>query len=208
MRMTVMLVAAVFAISGWPSLRAGTPGQCRAVTFTASLDAGNRFVQKVGDLKFAIRATHDKGFCNGWTFSMEDASGNDFIYPVNMPLRFNPSQFLGCSYGLTARQGLEMNRTMRFILAEQDYLRLDPLMENALWPGESPDPDHAAEIYLKAIRAVHTGLLRLKTVHFKLSPNGLIRSATFRVELIAPASFHFGSLLKPYSTACPAVPPE
>lgn len=179
--------------------------QCNGVSFTARLDAGHSFTQKIGGLSLQIRASHDGRPCSGWFFSLEDASGHDFIYPVNMPLRFNPSQILGCSYGLSARQGLEMKRRMRFILTERDYRRLEPLMEDALWPGDSLGPKHAAEKYLKEVGTVPTGRLRLDTLHFKLSANGHIRSATFRVELIAPSSFHFDQALKPYSTACPAL---
>jgi hypothetical protein len=202
----VMAVAAsvVLAVSVLlsPQLRAAG-SSCRAVSFTVELDAGKSYVQEVGGLHFKITAADGKGSCNGWSFTLEDAEGNDFIYPVNMPLRFNPSQFLGCSYGLTAKQGLEMKRSMRFILNEQDYLRLDPLMRNALWPYSAPDPEHAGEKYLDAISAVQTGLMRLNTVRYKISPDGLIQSATFRVELLAPESFSFGQGLKPHSTPCP-----
>jgi len=205
----VRVAAVVLALFGTlrSQLRA-SGNSCSAVSFTAKLDAGDSFAQKVGGLEFKLTATHGKTSCNGWGFSLEDGNGNDFIYPVNMPLRFNPSQFLGCSYGLTAKQGLEMKRSLRFILSEQDYLRLDPLMRDALWPGDSPDPEHAAERYLNAIRAVQTGLIRLKTVRYELSSDGLIQSATFRVDLIAPAGFRFDTALKTYSTHCPPTPAE
>jgi hypothetical protein len=206
--LTLETLLVALPVLGLVSSRAGTTTSgCSAVSFTAVLNAGQSLRRKVADLAFEIRATKDKGVCDGWTFSLEDASGHDFIYPVNMPLRFNPSQILGCSYGLTASQGLEMKRTLRFILSEQEYLRLDPLMRNALWPGDSPDP-HAAETHLKAIAAVQTGLVRLNTLHFEISPDGMVRSATFRVELIAPKGFHFDPGVKSYSTACPVTPAQ
>ncbi len=204
MRVTAIMAAVVLALFGTLQPKLGASGNsCSAVSFTARLDAGNSFAQKVGGLEFKMRAAHGKDLCGGWTFTLEDAGGHDFIYPVNFPLRFNPSQLLGCSYGLTVRQGLEMKRTMRFILNEQDYLRLDPLMKDALWPADSPDPERAGERYLKAIRTIQTGLLRLDTRRSNVSPDGLIQSATFRINLIAPASFHFEPGLKPYSTTCP-----
>ena len=209
--MRVMSVAAsvVLAVLVPPGPHLWAAGNsCRAASFTVKLDAGKSYAQEVGGLQFKIRAATGKGSCNGWAFTLEDAEGNDFIYPVNMPLRFNPSQFLGCSYGLTAKQGLEMKRNMRFILSEQDYLRLDPLMRNALWPGDSPDPEHAGEKYLDAVGAAQTGLMRLNTVHYKISPDGLIQSATFRVDLIAPASFHFEPDLKPHPAPCPSTPED
>lgn len=141
-----MLTAAALALAGQsqPQPFASGPG-CSGVSLTVKLDAGKSYAQKVGGLNFKISPDSGKGSCNGWAFTLEDADGNDFIYPVNMPLRFNPSQFLGCSYGLSAKEGLEMKRNMRFILNKRDYLRLDPLMRDALWPYSSPDPEHAAE---------------------------------------------------------------
>ena len=197
-----MVVALLLAGPSWAQ-PAATSSSCSAVRFTAKLNAGQSFAKKVGGLVFKLRAAQGRDLCGGWTFTLEDAGGHDFIYPVNFPLRFNPSQLLGCSYGLTARQGLEMKRSMRFILTERDYLRLRPLMENALWPADSPDPKHAGEKYLNSIRTIQTGLIRLGTLHDDLSPDGLIRSATFRVELIAPSSFHFAPALEPHPVACP-----
>ena len=209
MQVLVMLVDTAVALCGGSRSRPGeSASRCSAARLTVKLDAGQSFAQEVGDLELRISATHGKTSCNGWAFSLEDANGNDFIYPVNMPLRFNPSQFLGCSCGLRARQGLKMKRNLRFILSEQDYLRLAPLMRDALWPGDSLDPEHAAEKYLKAIRTLRTGLIRLDTVHSALTPDGHISSATFRVELIAPDSINFGPGLKPHSTPCPANPDQ
>lgn len=207
--MNVMLTMAALVLFSPLQPQLGASGNsCSEVSFTARLDAGNSFAQKVGGLEFKIRANHDQALCNGWTFTLEDAGGHDFIYPVNFPLRFNPSQLLGCSYGLTVRQGLEMKRRMRFILAERDYLRLHPLMQDALWPADSPDPKHAGERYLQAIRTIQTGLLRLDTVRSHVSPDGLIRSANFRVDLIAPASFHFEPGLNPHPAPCPPASAE
>ncbi len=204
MQMNVMLTIAALVLFGPLQPQLGASGNsCSAVSFTAKLDAGNSFAQKVGALEFKMRAAPGKDLCGGWTFTLEDAGGHDFIYPVNFPLRFNPSQLLGCSYGLTVRQGLEMKRSLRFILSERDYLQLEPLMKDTLWPADSPDPKHAGERYLQAIRTIQTGLLRLETLHSNVSPDGLIRSATFRVALIAPASFQFEPGLEPHPAPCP-----
>lgn len=208
-QMIAALMVAALAFAGQPRGQPEDPSpRCSAVSFTAKLGSGKSFEKKVGGLRFKIRAAHGKDLCGGWTFTMEDASSHDFIYPVNFPLRFNPSQLLGCSYGLTVRQGLEMKRSMRFILNERDYLQLDPLMKGALWPADSPDPKHAGEKYLNSVRSVQTGLIRLDTLRSDISPGGLIRSATFRVELVAPSSFHFQPALKPNPAPCPATPAQ
>jgi len=201
--MTNFLIVLLLATDPLTHGRA-TPRRCSAVEFTATLSAGDSFRRKLDDLVFRVKPTKDKGFCYGWIFTLEDAAGHDFIYPVNPPLRLNPLQFLGCSYGLTAQQSLEMSRSLRFLLSESDYLQLDPLVMNALWPGDAPDPEHAAERYLQALGTVNTGILRLKVVHFEVSADGSVRSAQLKVEFVAPSSFHFDPALKPYPATCPA----
>ncbi|HET7212435.1 MAG TPA: hypothetical protein VFL79_02505 [Terriglobia bacterium] len=61
---------------------------------------------------------------------------------------------------------------------------------------------------MNAISAAQTGLMRLNTVRYKISSNGLIQSATFRVDLTAPAGFHFEPGLKPHAAACPPTAAE
>jgi len=180
-----------------------TTPQCTAVAWTISLKAGDDIQRRINDLTFKVRATKDKGFCWGWMFSLEDPAGHDFIYPVNPPLRFNPSQTLGCGYGQTARESLKINRELRFLLNEYDYERFDPLVKNALWPYYAPNPDRAAEDYLTALRELSTGLLRLKILRSDVAPDDAVRSAELEVEFIAPSDFHFDPRLKPYSTNCP-----
>ena len=184
-----------------------TPPQCVAATLTVSVKAGDDFRRQINDLTFKVQATKDKGFCWGWMFSLEDAAGHDFIYPVNPPLRFNPSQLLGCGYGQTSRESLRISRDLRFLVNESDYQRFDPLLKNALWPADAPNPDRAADEYLTALDKLSTGLLRLKILHFDVAPDDAVRSVGLKVEFIVPSDFHLDPMLKPYSSSCPAKSP-
>jgi hypothetical protein len=185
-----------------------TAPECAAVALTVSLRVGDDYQRRINDLTFKVRARKDKGLCCGWMFSLEDAAGHDFIYPVNPPLRFNPSQLLGCGYGQTARESLKISRELHFLLNQSDYERFEPLLKNALWPGDAPNPDRAAQEYLTALDKLSTGWLRLEILHSEVAPDDTVRSADVRVELIAPSDFQFDPTLKPYSTVCsPKSPP-
>lgn len=203
--MKLLLGAGVFLLLAselFPQETKAAP-QCAAVTLRISLKAGDTFQRRINGLTFRVRATKDAGSCYGWRFFLEDAAGHDFIYPVNPPLRFNPSQLLGCGYGESAQQLLKWDRELRFLLDQADYEHFDPLVEKALWPYNAPNPAHAAEDYLTALAKLRTGLLRLKILSSDVAPDGAVRSAELEVELIAPSDFHFDSSLKPRSTACP-----
>ena len=134
--MKLLLGAGVFLLLAselFPQEPKAAP-QCAAVTLRISLKAGDTFQRPINGLTFRVRATKDAGSCYGWWFFLEDAAGHDFIYPVNPPLRFNPSQLLGCGYGESAQQILKWDRELRFVLDQADYEHFDPLVENALWP--------------------------------------------------------------------------
>jgi hypothetical protein len=208
MKLLLMTGALLLVASKLSPAEQKTAPQCAAVALTVSLQAGDDYQRRINDLTFVVRATKDKGFCWGWMFSLEDAAGHDFIYPVNPPLRFNPSQLLGCGYGQTARESLKISRELRFLLNQSDYERFQPLLKNALWPGDAPNPDRAAKEYLTALDKLSTGLLRLRILHSEVSADDSVRSAEVQAELIAPSGFQFDPTLKPYSTVCsPKSPP-
>jgi hypothetical protein len=174
---------------------------CTKTVIEFALAAGKNYEQPIGGnltLKIAQREP------NGWTFSLEDAAGHDYIAPVNPPLRFNPTQILGPGYGLTAQESLKTNRgEIRFILNETDYNRIDQLWQYALWPYSAPVPDHAGDNYVSAIKQIRTGALRIKVPQSDVSPDNIIRSATFRFEITAPEEFHLNPALGSQPAACP-----
>jgi hypothetical protein len=174
---------------------------CTKAVMEFSLAAGKSYEQPIGGnltLKIAQREP------NGWTFSLEDAAGHDYIAPVNPPLRFNPTQIIGPGYNLTAQQSLKMDRgEICFILNEADYNRIDQLWQYALWPYDAPDPDRAGGNYITAINKIKTGTLRLTVLKSDVSPDDIIRSATLRIEITAPEEFPLNPALGSQPAACP-----
>ncbi len=172
--------------------------QCTSVSLEFSLKAGESYQRKVGDLTLQVPAAQ-----NGWSLTLDDAEGHDYIYPVNLPIRFNPWQILGPGYDLSAKESLKMDRELRFLLNNSDYEFVKPLLTGALWPYSAPDPEHATEKYVDALGRLRTGLLQLKIVRAEVSPDDNVRSATFRVDFTAPIEYRFDPSLTPHPAACP-----
>ncbi len=178
--------------------------QCSTVKVTFSLKAGESFHKEIGNLTFSVRADTSQERPNGWTFSIDNTYGDDFIAPVKIPLRFNPSQILGPGYGLTARDSLKSIRELRFLINDSDYELVAPLWRDALWPYSAPDPEKAADLYTSALRRIPLGMLRLRILQADVSPEDLIRSASFEAEFIVPAQFGLAPSLSPRSSSCPS----
>lgn len=125
---------AIIALLAFPSQifpqNKSTLSQCDAVATTVRLQANEDFQRRINELTFKMQRLTS----TGWVFSLEDAKGRDYIYPVNPSLRLNSSQTLGAGYGDTARQSLSRGRELRFLLSETDYDVFDPYVTNALWP--------------------------------------------------------------------------
>jgi hypothetical protein len=77
-------------------------------------------------------------------------------------------------------------------------------MTIALCPADATDPDHAGQNYLSAIRQLQAGLIRVKILQPDVSPEDLVRSATFSFEFIAPSEFPLNPALGPKTAACPS----
>ncbi len=196
-----VLGSAVLSILAWtPSQDRSTQTHCIAVAISFSLKTGDSFQKPIGDLTFEMQPLKSAG----WMFSLKDAKGRDFIYPVNPALRFNGSQTLGAGYGDTAKQSLSHGRELRFLLNESDYDAFEPYVDHALWPYNAPDPYHAADEYLDALEKLRTGLLRLTILRANVARDDAVRSAEFKAEFIASTRFQFDPSLAPHPMICPA----
>jgi hypothetical protein len=89
------------------------------------------------------------------------------------------------------------------LLDTADYNRLEPLVTNALWPYNAPDPDRALDEYVTALHNLQTGVLKLKVVAADVAPDDSVRSAKFHVDFVAPQGFRFDTSLYPHPSACP-----
>ena len=92
---------------------------CRSFTLADELDAYDKFDRAIGNgLSLRLQPTEvgPEGEKNGWEISIvrAEAVDEDFIYPVNLPLRFNGVQILGASYNDDAKASLGHPHEMWF----------------------------------------------------------------------------------------------
>ena len=95
---------------------------------------------------------------------------DDYIYPVNPPLRFNGEQILGPSYGDDTKKSLGHPCELFFLLSSDDYDRIMPLATNVLWPYSAPRPENAADEYQTALRALTKGQLSFNVQSYDADP--------------------------------------
>ncbi len=138
MNQKLVLVASLLACLGAGKDRA--PQKCHSILLTAELQAGDEFHRDIGGgltLRLTYGDLRPNQNVNLWNIEIEPASmsskkGPDYIYPVNPPLRFNPLQTLGATYGESAKALLSYPHEMRFLLSKDDYDKLSPKLDHAL----------------------------------------------------------------------------
>jgi hypothetical protein len=205
----IRLFLLVSILSIMAAAQAPVSGPCHAIVIRGELSAGQRFEKAINkELVFRMEPQHlgPKGDLNGWEVSLASSTNinRDYIYPVNPPLRFNGMQILGPSYGENTQNSLGHPHRMRFLLSKEDDDRLWPLVENALWPYSAPDPDKAADQYVRALESLTTGELNLTVLSYTADPEtGSVRHIRFRATFIAPRSFEFHNALMPKRSSCP-----
>jgi hypothetical protein len=181
------------------------------VSISSELIAGQPFERAIGgDLVFQIRPEKlgPNGELDGWTVALHSKSSpeDDYIYPVNPPIRFNGLQTLGPAYGEDAKASLGHSRRMRFLLKRKDYERIEPLLNAALWPYSAPHPDTAGSEYLDGLKKLSTGMADLQVLSYDLLPGtDSIRRIKFVVLFTAPVDFKFEPALRPKPSSCAAV---
>jgi hypothetical protein len=179
--------------------------RCREASFAGRVNGNEAYSRDLGDgLVFRLFLLEQNW---GWNISVSPAdSDDDYAYPVNPPLRFGNSQYLGTGYGETAKQQLAYEHNVFFVLNQRDFERIGKLAEDVLWPYQSVEPDKAAERYLSALRHLTTGLLRVKPTAYETSNEGnSVRWMQFSVTVIVPAEFRLGAGLNERLTACPSI---
>jgi len=177
---------------------------CKAISLTASLAVYDDFKQELGSgLVFRLKAFK----VPGWSIDVGPSRtpGNDYVYPVNPPLRFNGNQTLGAGYGDDAKTSFGHPHEMRFLLNQPDYDRVSSLIGNVLWPYQTASPDKALDDYYNALRTAKTGWLKLTVLSYKIDAGtGDPSWIKFRVEIKLPPDFSVGTGLRPRVTTCPS----
>ena len=129
--------------------------------------------------------------------------GADRIYPVNLPLRFNPWQDIGSTYGMTAEQKLQRPILYAFVPGDESFRRIGSLATDALWPYSARDPAHATETYLTVLNTLALGTIRFTATHYRTAEGGKsIVEIGFLSQIIAPE--HALAADNPQAAPCPA----
>jgi len=182
--------------------QAQSPAACQYVSFKVVLNAGDDFERELGGgLLFRVRSEKEQG----WFLDIVPAEANtkDYIYPVNLPLRFNGNQTLGPGYGETVKSSLAHSHEMKFLLSRADYDRVFGLIGNVLWSYQTSDPDKALSDYMEAVDEAHKGSLLIHISSYKADPkSGALTRIKLRVEITTPASFQFAPHLNPFPWPC------
>ena len=189
---------------------AATPA-CHAISFEATLNAGDAYSRDIGGglaLRLIPQIYSDPGDrgkrLDGWHIVVVtahptgDVPPPDRIWPANLPLRFNPWQDIGTTYGISAADKLGRDIAYRFVWREAEYDKIAALASDALWPYSVPDPNKAGARYLDALERLDAAMIRLHPMHYDLSENGMsIRRLTLAIEVEAPNDFAFPASLAP-----------
>ena len=109
------------------------------VRFTAEISQGQDFEREFGSgLLFRLRASKDPQ-TPGWTIEVRPRAETnpevEFSWVVTPPYRFFNPRYLEMSYGMSARQIVEMNpREFNFVLNRADYDSGAEAVKKLLWP--------------------------------------------------------------------------
>ncbi|MFZ0197945.1 MAG: hypothetical protein WB523_11850 [Candidatus Sulfotelmatobacter sp.] len=184
------------------NVRAQSSLTCQFVSFKVALNAGDNFERELGGgLLFRVR--HQKE--PGWFLDIVPAEANtkDYVYPVNLPLRFNGNQTLGPGYGETVKSSLAHPHEMYFLLNRPDYDRVFGLIGNVLWSYQTSDPDKALADYTNAVEEAKKGWLRVAISSYKTDPKtGALTRIKLHVEVTTPQNFQFAPHFNPLSWPC------
>jgi hypothetical protein len=174
---------------------------CHAVSFKVALDVHHDSqVELGGGLLFRVRSQKEQG----WFLDIvpAEANSNDYIYPVNLPLRQNPNQTLGAGYGESVDSSLGHPHEMRFLLDRSGYDRVSALIGNVLSSYQTPDPDKAVSDYTSAVDSARKGSLRVNVSSYKADKAGTLTRIKLRVEITTPLDFQFAPGLNPLPASC------
>lgn len=189
---------------------------CHEISFHGSVQAGEHFSREIGSglqfrlvpVQFSDPSTATP--LDGWRIQLvpTEPAGSvreeeDRIYPVNLPLRFNPWQDIGSSYGITADEKLQRPILYAFVPDGESFRRIRDLATDALWPYSARNPTHPSESYLTVLNTFALGTIRFTPTQYRTAESGKsIVEMAFLVEIIAPEQFAFAAA-NPRAVPCP-----
>jgi hypothetical protein len=170
---------------------------CQIVSFKVALNANDNYERELGGgLLFRVRSQKEPG----WFIDIVPAEEitKDYVYPVNLPLRFNANQTLGPGYGETVQSSLSHAHEMNFLLDRADYERI-----SALIPKVLSDPDTALADYTIAVDNARKGFINITISSHKTDPKtGALAHIKLRVGITTPLDFQFAPGLNPWPSPC------
>jgi hypothetical protein len=182
--------------------RAQQSPSCQFVSFKVTLNAGDNYERELGGgLLFRVRSQKEPG----WFVDIVPAEENtkDYIYPANVPLRFNPNQTLGPGYGETVQSSLSHPHEMNFLLDRTNYERISAVVGNVLHSYQTPDPDQALTDYTNAVDNARKGWLHISIASYKADPQtGALVHIKLRVGITTPQDFQFAPGVSPWPSPC------
>ena len=217
MRKFVLLGAAGLLVltSAASSRPAPSESRCHTITFEGEILAGQPFKRDIGGgltLELMPQKLGATGALSGWRIQIMGNSGkmppanrDDYIYLVNLPLRFNPTQDIGTSYGISVEEKLRYVLTYAFVLNKTDYKKMVYILDDALWPYAARNPERADERYLSTLGTLELGELRFAALRHLAADRGQsIRELHFRADVTTPRSFKFSPMFAARPSACPS----
>jgi hypothetical protein len=175
---------------------------CQFVSFKVTLKANDSYERELGGrLLFRINSQKEQG----WFVDIVPAEENtkDYIYPVNLPLRFNGNQTLGPGYGETVKSSLSHPHEMNFLLDRSDYERISTLVGSVLRSYQTADPDKTLADYTSAVDSAQKGSVRITVSSYKTDPKaGALARIKLRVGITTPADFQFAPGLNSWPSPC------
>lgn len=173
---------------------------CLRLSVGGQVNAGKSFRQPLGNgLVLHLDPLKDD---SGWQAAISpEGSDDDWAYPVNLPLRFGNSEYLGTGYGEPVREVLSYAHVIRFPLTYEDYSRISNLAREALWPDQSKQKATAA--YLDALKTVKTGAVVLSPLDYdKDGPPEKTKWMKFNAIVVIPQGFMIHSELHWTTGSC------
>ena len=182
MRMSLLILTCWIAFSTQPTLCQ----QCRAARFTATLDSGDSYSKSIGGgLSLWLTPVKDE---SGWVVSVTPRNdvGQDWTYPVTMPIRTGEGQYLANGWGELGVTKVRSGRRVQFVLSKDEFKQLSKMADQTLG---SRDPSAAGE-YLEALKRFPVGAVNITADKLLTESDGQrIRLARLQITVTTPKSF-------------------
>lgn len=200
--MKCLLQFCVLCIAAMATQKNTAVPSCRSVSLGAKISIDQTFKKELGE-GLLLRVQPLDG---NWFVDVVPAARpqDDYVYPVNPPLRFNGNQTLGPGYNETTASSLGHPHKLRFLLDDGDFKHFSALIGNVLWPQQTSDPDKARADYEDALTAARMGWLQLTVQNYETDKGGDLKSIQFRARVIVPSDFGLEKSLKSERAACPS----